>query len=107
MTIALKATASADIYRRAGATRTESLHLSSVPVTPPVSADVQRLGQMQAVGMIQSVVNVFECFVAGEYDIVQGDVVAIGSERYIVRGVSTWLRPLDTAMQLMIESVRK
>lgn len=108
MSIVLKATKTATTYRRSGNDRTEAVNLSGLSVSPMYPADVQRLGQMQMLGVINSVVNIFDCFVIGSHDILQGDSIEVDGARYAVRGVADWAdRAVQPVMQLTVELVRK
>jgi len=108
MTVLLRATKTASTYRRSGSSRTEAVNLTGLSITPLYPADVGQLGQMQMIGIINSVVNIFTCFVVGSHDILQGDELEVSGDRYVVRGVADWnARALQPLMQLTLEKVRK
>ena len=103
----LQLTQALTVYRRTGAARTESAVLSDLRCSPLYAADVQRLGQLQQLGLIKTVYSVFECFVDGLQDIRQGDEVEIAGARYIVRGVSQWGRLLGSMTQITVEGITR
>lgn len=108
MSILQRTTATASTYRRTGNERTESLHLSGLAVVPPFPGDWRNLGMLQQEGVIQTIYNVFETFVAGSVDVLVGDFIEINGERYTVRSVADWgMRPIQPVTHLTIEKVRK
>lgn len=104
----LQLTQTLTVYRRSGPARTEGAAiLSDLRCSPLYAADVQRLGQLQQLGLIKTVYSVFECFVDGLQDIRQGDEVEIDGARYIVRGVSKWGRLLGSVTQITVEGISR
>lgn len=104
----LQLTQTLSVYRRSGPARTEGAAiLSDLRCSVLFAADVQRLGQLQQLGIIKTVYQVFECFVDGLQDIRHGDEVEIGGARYIVRGVSQWGRLLGSVTQITVEGVTR
>lgn len=80
-------------------------NLTGLRCTPliPVSTDVlARIGT-------DAPYNLYECYVLGAQDIVEGDILTIGGTDYPVRWAQAWtgVGPLSSYVHLAVEKVRR
>lgn len=99
MTLLQRATKSATIKRASvasGKRQSPTTHLSGLKCTNLWPADSGRLGQLVEVGLIESLVNVFETIMVGNHDIRPGDILVVDTVEYVIRGAAQWEYPRST-----------
>lgn len=91
-------TATADTQRRATPNATQTTNLSGIAIMPlmPITAELAyRLGLQTAYELLHTI--------TAETDIVEGDVLVVGSVEYPVRRVADWSWPGETnASRLLV-----
>ena len=83
-------------------------YLSGLACTPLTPADPMRAGQLMQRLRLETPLALLETIVIGKPDIVQGDVLTVGGEEYVVRGVGAWTPPasMGSFTTLMVEDLR-
>lgn len=91
----------------AGKRQNPTPYLSGLKCTLLYAADGGRSGALVQQGIIESLVNVYESFVLGAYDILPGDLLIIGSAEYVIRAAATWQKPSggEYYMHLTVEKI--
>lgn len=110
MSLARRCTQAASTKRAlivAGKRQAPATHLTGLLCAPLYPADASRLGQLVELGVIESIVNVYETFVLGNQDIVPGDLLTTGGIDYVIRGAAAWSRPGTAGhfMHLTVERI--
>lgn len=80
----------------AGKRQNPSTNLTGLSCTNLWPADVSRLGQLVEVGLLESLVNVYETILVGNHDVKPGDLLVVDSVEYIIRGAAPWDYPTGT-----------
>ena len=72
---------------------------SSLLIVPLMPLDPET----QRTQMIENPLGIWITFVEGSYDILNGDILVIGSDEYNIRSVATWEIDEETTYQLILE----
>ena len=85
-----------------GAAETNLSSLACLPLDP---VDAELRGRMA----IETPHEVLQTFVQGGLDIVEGDVLVVGSREYPIRAVEEWTWPPDSAdyLRLVVEELKR
>ncbi len=111
MSLASLATVTAGTKRStvtAGKRPAPTAYLSGLACMPLSPADPMRAGQLQQRLRLETPMNLLETIVVGQPDIMQGDLLTIGANEYVVRGVGAWTPPaaMGPFTTLMVEELR-
>lgn len=96
MSLTLRATKSASTKRAevaSGRRQNPTTYLTGLLCTNLWPADAGRMAQLVELGMIQSLVNVYETIMTGNQDIRPGDLLVVDSTEYVIRGAAQWDYP--------------
>lgn len=82
-------------------------NLASLKITPLAPVDTGRAAELQRLLKLDTALRLFECYAQYDPDVLDGDVLVIGTKEYQIRAALPWSFRDDVRVNIIVEELKK